>query len=72
MSKEYYRINITEWRNEVTKDWNPDERHENQDYIDNSLTLLDALERCYEEIDTLRESINTTHQVMLKYADREY
>tara|TARA_B100000575_G_scaffold293886_1_gene306865 strand:+ start:7 stop:324 length:318 start_codon:yes stop_codon:yes gene_type:complete len=50
MSKEY-RINITRWREQVTKDWNPDERHENQNYIDDLLTLLDELKRCYEELD---------------------
>ena len=48
------RIDLTRWRKHVTKDWNPDVRHENQDYIDDLLTLLNALERCYEEIDALR------------------
>ena len=49
-----YRIDITRWYNEVTKDWKPDERHESQDYIDNMTTLLDELERCYEEVDKLK------------------
>ena len=47
------RIDLTRWRKHVTKDWNPDVRHENQDYIDDLLTLLNALERCYEELDKL-------------------
>ena len=44
------RINIARWRKqpEYAKDWDPDVRHECQDYIDDVRTLLNALERCYE------------------------
>ena len=52
------RIDLTRWRKHVTKDWNPDVRHENQDYIDDLLTLLNALERCYEELDRPKVTID--------------
>ena len=64
-----FRIDITRWRKQVEKEWKPDER---QDHLDDLNTLLHELERCYDEIDSLRECIDVAHKVMRKYADREY
>jgi len=74
MSKRY-RINITRWLEEIYEKEKPlaiDEAHEHQEYLDNLKTLLDELERSYDEIDSLRESIGAIRKVMLKYADEEY
>ena len=65
------RIDLTRWRKHVTKDWNPDVRHENQDYIDDLLTLLNALETCYEEIDYLNALTNNLPIEMLVEADKK-
>tara|TARA_B100000131_G_C17877859_1_gene517006 strand:+ start:262 stop:522 length:261 start_codon:yes stop_codon:yes gene_type:complete len=68
---ERYRIDVTRWLEGVYEKEKPGERHEHQDYIDDLKTLLWELERCYEEIDTLRESINAAHEVMEKYSNEE-